>query len=420
MNGNSTHPLKQGLNVFLRLISLAAKLILTLYMGRYLGLADMGVYGLVFGAVVILSDALAFRFDYIVGRDLVGVSPAEMFIKMRDQTFFMLLNHMVLGVVILTVYLTDITSIAGRILFYIFALSITENFATAAYVNTTSQGRPVFANILFFVRSASWVFPVVILGMWNEAFRNVDVILMWWLIGVTLSLLLALWSWRNLPWTEGLRRPIQWTWLKRGVQKSFLIWLGAIGISMGAYNDRFFVERFIGLDEVGILTFYASFALALMTMVYSGVLAFVYPRLIKWHREKNKDAFWREAKQAGWQTAAFATFLAIGLGIAVPIIGLMMNKPELVAEKVTFWLMLVGVWIRSNADTLYQILFARHQDKSIWLGNLLFLIPAVGGSIIFIPAYGFIGVGYSAIAAALFLLIWRAWCVYRGGGEEPV
>ena len=55
-------------NIMLRLISLTAKLVLTLYMGRFLSLSDMGTYGVVVGVVMVFAVVLGVRFDYITSR----------------------------------------------------------------------------------------------------------------------------------------------------------------------------------------------------------------------------------------------------------------------------------------------------------------------------------------------------------------
>lgn len=407
-----TYSLKQFFNVVLRLVSLIAKLGLTLYMGRYLGLEDMGIYGLVFGAVMILSGALGLRLDYVVSRDIVGTTPENTLVTMRDQTVFLLFNYLLLALVMLAVIMSNLTGVDGKILLTIIMLSIVENLASAAQINMTSLDQPVLANFLFFIRSASWVFPVVILGMLSPSYRNVDFIFKCWMLGVVASVALNLWCWRNLPWTALKHHPIHWNWIKEGVKKSFLIWLGTMGLAAGMYVDRFIVMKFLGLDEVGIATFYFSFTFALLTLLHSGVMAFFYPRLIKLYRKNNEAGFRKEMRQTGLQTAISAAVIAAGIGIGVPLIGHFFNRPELVREAKTLWLMLAGTWIRANAETLYYVLFARNQDKAIWLGNLLFLIPAFGCNVLLIPVFGLEGIGYGTIIAALFLLLWRAWYVF--------
>jgi O-antigen/teichoic acid export membrane protein len=82
------------------------------------------------------------------------------------------------------------------------------------------------------------------------------------------------------------------------------------------------------------------------------------------------------------------------------------GKPELAVESYTFWLILVAVWIRGNADTFYYVLYARGQDKPLWLGDTLYLLPVTAANLALVPWLGLSGVGYSAIIGASFLLLW--------------
>jgi O-antigen/teichoic acid export membrane protein len=210
-----------------------------------------------------------------------------------------------------------------------------------------------------------------------------------------------------MPWRAVMQRPADWGWIASGVKKSGLIWLGTIGLNGGTYIDRFIVEHFLNLDDVGVVTYYFSFASAMLTLMQSGVLAFAYPRLIAMHRDGHTEKFMGEARQALWQVALGAGLMAVTLAVVVPLLGLYTQRPALVNSSVTLWLMLFGSWIRANAETFNYILYARHQDRAIWLGNLLFLIPAVGGNALLVPLIGLPGIGWAMVMAATFLFLWR-------------
>jgi 4-amino-4-deoxy-L-arabinose transferase-like glycosyltransferase len=60
-----------------------------------------------------------------------------------------------------------------------------------------------------------------------------------------------------------------------------------------------------------------------------------------------------------------------------------------------------------NAVLLCQVLFARHQHRAIWLGNLLYLLPAVATTGVFVWLLGFYGIGVGALVASLFIYFWR-------------
>ncbi len=95
------------------------------------------------------------------------------------------------------------------------------------------------------------------------------------------------------------------------------------------------------------------------------------------------------------------------IGIVVPTLSILCHRPELVKEAMTLWLLLAGTWLRANADALYNVLYARHQDRQIWAGNLLFLLPAVGGNALLVPFFGVVGAGWAAFLSGLFLYTWR-------------
>ena len=410
----------QMLNVGLRLTALAAKLGLMLYLGRYFSLSDMGIYGLVLGASMFLSWVLGMKIDYMVSREIVGLDPVSAACKMRDQAVFYTLNYLALAVVALAAGLSGMFPVDGKIIFFITALSVAEGYAGMTYTNMNSLGQPLQAKFLFFIRAGLWVFPVALLGLLFPAWRHIDVVLGLWLLGVLASLVATTWVWRHMPWRATYNTPIDWTWLRQNVKQCLFIWLGTIGIAGGTYVDRFIVAHYLTLDYAGIATFYASFAAALLTLSQSGVLAFSYPRMIKLHRDGDEAGFRIEARQTLWHVALFAAAVSIVVGIGVPVLAQFLDRPKLAAESFTLWLMLFAVWLRSNAETLYYILYARHQDKPLWLGSLLFLIPALGSNLLLVPPLGLSGMGYSMILAAAFMFFWRLWYVVRGNVQQSL
>ena len=401
------------LNTLLRLAILSTKLALTLYMGRYLSLPDIGTYGLVFGAVMILTAVLGFRFDYIVSRDLVRTTPVVAVTKMRDQMLFYIMNYFAAALIAVAVMKISVTGIDSRMLFYIFVLTVTNSYVDFTYININSMERQLLANMLYFIAAGLWCVPAIGLGVAAPSFRNVDTLLTAWFLGNLLYVIATFWTWRKMPWRELRGKAVNWKWIKKGVKKSSLVWLGAIGIVTGSYIDRFVVAHFLGVEIVGIAAFYFSFTAAILTLVQTGVLSFAYPRLIVLYREGDRAGFQQEMRQALGHVALFAGLLAVGVSIAVPLLGQFFHRPQLVDNAPVLWLMAMGMWIRCNAEAVGQVLFARHQDRAIWLGNLLYVVPTLVCNAVLVPLFGFIGLGYGAIISSLFLLLWRGWHVSK-------
>ena len=401
-------------NIGLRLGTLGSKMLFTLYMGRYFSLADIGIYGLVFGVVMVIGGVIGMRIDYVVSREIVGVDPSTVLVKMRDQVVFYMINYGILAVLMLIANYIGV-GIDPKIMLYIFIISVVEGLASLSYANMNSLEQPITANVMFFIRSGLWTFPIMILGFLYPSMRNFDAVFIGWIIGVSTSLIATIYVWRKMPWGAMFKTPVNWQWIGYSIKRCFLIWLGGLGIVAGYYVDRLVVAQYLGLEKVGIATFYLSFTNALLTIIQSGILSMTYPRLIKFYRDHNIPAFKQEIRQSLINANGFAIGIALIMGILVPSIGSLFNRPELVTEKLTLWLMLFGVCIRANTDAYYFVLFARHQDRPIWLGNLLFLIPALCGNLVLVPMLGLSGIGYSSIIAATFLVIWRSYYVLYPG-----
>jgi O-antigen/teichoic acid export membrane protein len=397
----------QFANSGLRMLPMAAKLLLTLYMGRYFSLAEMGVYGLVFGAVTIFCAILGQGFGFVVARDVVDAPPATALRQMRDQALLLGANYLVLVLAAVVAVAFDVTGVSPEIVALTVALAILEGYATALYNNMNSLNQQLLANATFFIRAGLWVFPVALLGWLDPAYRTAEAVLVAWVVGVVVSLAATLWFWRAMPWGEALRQPVDWDWLRTGVAKCLPIWLGGIGVTVGVFVDRFVVERYLTLEAAGVLTFYFSFANALANLMQSGVLAFAYPRLIAAHRAGDESGFRREAQHSTWQAALGAGVGALALAVAVPLLGRFAARPELVDNAETLWLLLFGVWIRVIAEAFNFVLYARHQDRAIWLGNLLFLLPATGGNALLVPLIGLAGAGWASVLSNAFLALWR-------------
>lgn len=398
-------------NISLRLGALGLKLILTLYMGKYLGLSEMGTYGLAAAYVAILIPLLGMRLDYVVSRDIVGMDGVKLAQRMRDQGVFYAINYLFLILLGVAALFANIEHVNPRFLGYTLALSILESIAAVSAGNLVSLHRPILANFLFFTRSAAWVIPVIALGFFMPEYRTADTIFAFWVGGISLSLVITAFVWRTLPWGEAMRTPVEWAFIRESLKKTIPIWLGAVCGAMSVNIDRFVVEHYLGRDYVGINSFYGSFVVAMSALLNSGIFAFGTPRLIAMHKEGKTVEFAQFARTMMIQSSLSGAAIAGCIAVAVPQLGHLMDRPEFAQYASVLWLMLFAAWLRYTAEALYLVMYARHQDRQIWVGNFVLIIAAVLGNLIMVPWLGFIGIGYSAVLTAVILCLWRTYCI---------
>ena len=275
------------------------------------------------------------------------------------------------------------------------------------YNNMNLFNQQVMANVALFVRAAIWIPFVIVLGFVDDSFRHEDTVLTAWAISSVLALAVPFWTWRDWGWGASFSRTINVQWLFHSVKKSSFLWFGALGLMIGGYADRFFINHFISIEFVGVMTFYYSFINAIAPLVESGALIFSAPKLVDYHRRKETKLFWQETAYALKQVGLGVAGLSVILSAFVPCLGILMGKLEFIDHISTFWLLLFATWLNSMSLVLHYVLFAQHRDRPIWVGNILFVIPVIAGNMFFIPTFGFIGIGYSAVVAAVLLILWR-------------
>ena len=221
------------LNTAVRLGSLGAKLFLVLYITKGFTLDDVGSYGLVTAIVAIAIPLIGFRIDYCALRDIVGLSPFQTALMLRDQLVFYLLNYLIFLFCFYFVARHLNNEKEATYLMYAAILSVLESLASLTSGNLVSTGRPVIANCLFFIRSASWVPFVILFGVISLSFHNLSSIFNFWLGGVTLSLMLNVIIWAKMPWKSVFLMPINWLWVRRSLKIAL-----PLGIVTGKQGDR--------------------------------------------------------------------------------------------------------------------------------------------------------------------------------------
>jgi O-antigen/teichoic acid export membrane protein len=407
-------------SIAMRGLSVAGKLALSLYMAKFFPLSELGRYGLAFGAVMLATALFGFRLDYALSREVLGLTAQE---SRRVGTT-------ILWIFVLSfVALTPLAAWAvfrfgdgprGLFIVLVYLLCCIEAYANFLYTTTIALKRAVLANLLFLVRSGLWTVPAMGFSYFIPSLRNVNFVLGWWLAGVTASLLINLGLTRHRLLGRFQWNDLAWSAAGCYVRRAFLVWVGSVGLTLGAYVDRFVLARYMSLAEVGVATFYLSFTTSVLTLVQSGTTSVTFPMLIEHYDSGDGHGYARELRKTGLMAAALGAAILVPLAAAMPSVARALAKPALVASYAAFLLLLASAWIRINAETLYYALFVHRQHRAIWLGNLLFLAAAFSLNMLLIPPFGLVGLGLAAMIAASALLAWRGFFAMRHDGSSGV
>jgi O-antigen/teichoic acid export membrane protein len=293
--------------------------------------------------------------------------------------------------------------LSAELALWFFPLLICEHLSQEASVSLIALGRPVQSNVVLFVRSAAWVYPVLALAVLDWGKRDIRMILLPWLIGTLLSLVVAAFILRDLPWRQSFDQKIEWDRIRAGLRVAapFIVTTGS---SLGLlFFDRFVVEMYQGLSAVGIYTFFGSITSALHTLVNSGVSATRVPQLVRAYSEGSPDEFRAQlkimARLTGASTVLLGAFLVLAIFPLLHIVG----KPQYMAEVSVFLMLVVAAATRCLADIPTYALYAKSCDKMILLANVAGFGVSLLLNFALVPVLSIKGAGIAAIAGAMTL-----------------
>jgi O-antigen/teichoic acid export membrane protein len=148
-------------------------------------------------------------------------------------------------------------------------------------------------------------------------------------------------------------------------------------------------------------------------------VAVSFPALIRLYEAGQEEQYFAEFRRLATLAGVLSGVILLGLGAAMPVLGMLVHKPALLANGLDLRLLLVATWIRTDAETAYYLLFIERKLKAVWAGNIMFLIASSTFNILLIPRYGIAGLGGAALISATALFAWRMWFGRPGSGRSP-
>jgi O-antigen/teichoic acid export membrane protein len=395
-------------NMAVRTAGLAGRFALTLYLAKYFDLKDIGTFGLIAGAGGILPSVLGCGINYFLTREIVGAQPLRAGTMLRDRLAFTLAMSLLAVAVAGTLAAVGLVPLPPNALLVVWIL-IAESFAFDIHMSLISLRLPVAANSLLFVRSAGWVFPAIACGLLlGPRYRTLDFVLHCWGAGLVANFVcLFAFVVRGWPVRAIARTRVDVHWLARTVRGGSLIYLSELGNVGQIYLDRYIVEHYLGIKQVGVYTLYWTMANAVYVLVAVGVVQLLLPQLVESHRRGIKGE-WRSAFVGGLvKIVQMAVPLCIAFGVVVLHVLPRLGMKQFGVSPLLFELLLVGVIVRLVSDGFGQGLYSRNLDGSFAAMNILGLLVTATISTVLIGHWGLLGIGVGTILSPAVLLGFR-------------
>ena len=397
---------------------LACKFGLVIFIGRYLDLASLGLYGLAAGAVSLGPVVIGMGMVHLIMRDAVTRSLDQVTVDLRHYWCF---AASVYGLLIICAVLITIMFDASELWALVIVIMLFEHFGSDVFLLLSNLERPLLANVSAFLRGAAWILVYVPIAIWEPALRSNAILFEFWLGGTVSAFFLFAWGSRSWPWKAAFALPFKVAWIATTIRQAFVIYVSDLSFVGSQYLDRYLVTLFLGLRLAGVYFVYWSVANAVSTFVSIVVFQNQRPRLIKAHHSGGMPAHRlltaRFMKTAISATALFGAAVGCVFYIALPFL----KQPASIADYVpAFWLIMAGLAMRNVADFGAMALFSSHRDRMTTLTNLAAVVALTLAQLLLLPFAGLYGAGAAILLAFSAVTLWRYKLLFgRSVGMRP-
>lgn len=287
----------------IRIVTLAMRFALTVYVTAMLGLVEVGQLGLVQGLTALVPAVLGMGFNFHMCRDVVCDDPASRIAIVRDRMAWTL--RVALCAAVAGLFVVWVLGASGITPLLIVAILFAETLAMDAYLALTGLRMNVVANWGVLLRTAAWVPVAVIGGLLDVGLRTLDFVFACWLVGHVANFVMLGWVLRRRGLWHRWESDPPTGWVRRTLPGAMGIWPSDVALVLITYGDRFILSATVGEETLGIYVFFWTFANMIRTLMQSAIVTPSLPRLIDLHR-KDRGGWLKAVKQ---------------LGVAIPVTG---------------------------------------------------------------------------------------------------
>jgi len=400
------------MNLGLRGISMLAKFLLIIYIGKYLSVDELGEYGLFVTTITIAIYFLGLDFYTYNTREILAKEKDERLPLIRDQFIFHLLVYVLVLPLLLTVFTMGL--IQTQFIIYFYLILVFEHLSQELYRLYTTLQKPIFANFLLFMRTGLWVYAVISLWYFNfEGMMNLETVWYGWAVGSFVSVIIGIVYLKRDYDFKSLTEKIDWYWIKNGVKVSIPFFIGTLAYKVIEFSDRYMIDYYMTKADVGIYTFFSGIANTINIIVFTLVIMIYYPLLVEQYQNKKMDMFKKTLKIFSMKTVIFSIFSSIGILLLIGFVLDFMGKLEFHNNIEVLWLLIIANIILNISFIPHYVLYAAQKDIVIRNATLIGAVINIGLNLILIESYGLAGAVIATIISFIIIFILKSYSSRR-------
>lgn len=389
----------------LRIANTAAKFLLTIYTARYLGLADLGVYGLLVGATTMLPAILGLGTTDWVLRHIATMPRDEAIASTATRLALPMLLHAIVQPILWVANYALGAPVPWQLLLTGGAILFLDHIASDTCDLLVGRGRIYLANIVSFIRAGLWPPVVIAWGIFDPSARTLQCVLLGWLCSLVLAwIVLAAHLFSQSRWRAVSMRA---SWIAGGVRASVPFYIKDLTGSVSLYLDRFLLSAFLGLELTGVYTLFWSVANVLHNLVVFSVVQPNLRRMIESARQPDPVSFRALERKLQIEGGLWIAALAVAASIALFLLLPLLDRPLLQQNLPVFWIILAATALRAGADSYGFVMLALRKDRAIAIASVCGAIASAILNLALLPAFGLSGAALAYVLTGGGLLAAR-------------
>ncbi len=395
------------------------RMVLALFMARYLSFADIGVFSLLIGLTGLLPGAAGLGLSYFVNRTIIGM-PGERAIPFaRDRLLITAVCGMVsalglgaaaaFGQVVLPVnpWLCGMLIVIEMVGFDLHLLLIARHRAMAA-------------NLLLFVRSAFWIPIYMAVAYLFSPLRTIEALVITWLCGLIIYGAATLLFFRSAFTSRSFwKTPFDFGWLRMIAPRAMSIWLSDFALAVGQNIDRFIISSFLGIAAAGVYYFYFSIANAAFLVAQSATTQPYMPKLRIMFSGDQAVEFVSAVNRCLKKLVLFslATFSLAEVGTIVLV--KFLNRSELESQYYVMPIILLGMMSKTVNEYLGIVDYIMEKDFRFIIMNIFLFLTVISVTIGLTMIYGLIGAALGVVLTMTLFAVARGTIWFREAKQLP-
>lgn len=346
----SSSVLLRVLNIGIRGGTVLGRFMLIIFLAKFLPKSELGKFGVFVATVLLCVLLVSFEFNKYMYR--------ELFAHGKDVRAKILNTHLK---AVLCLYFFSVPLIYSIFHFGLISTDYIFHFYAVLFLVLVSLemeallvvlGNQLPASFIFCTQTSLWVFfAVPVLYLFPE-YRSLEFVYSSWIMGATLSILVALWFLRKSNVTIS-SRGMGGEWVRKGFKKCVIFLLSSLMLKLLLTIDRYAMEFHATPEMVGTYVFYVSVVMGVFNFLEPAVFSFIYPRLLRFHKETNHKGYEAAHKELIYSTVIGVAVLSFALGYIVPLVIKLLGLHAYEHD-------LGSLWFVISAGAFYMLGFIPH------------------------------------------------------------